>query len=243
MKNLLAIAVIIVGIAAYVFIVSSNGAFEGMETEKGSGISSTLNVSSAAFEGIDIHGTFEVVLVQDGTQDMEISGDDNLVKLVRSEVNKGILKVWCDQKMRKSDEITLTIHSATFKQIDVHGAVELSANTPIEGESLEMNISGASDAELALQVSRFEAGISGAGDVDLTGSADQVAIHISGAGDINADELMAQRVEISISGAGNASVHAEESLDVSISGVGNVTYSGDPSVEKRISGMGSLNKK
>ena len=244
MRNLLALAIIIVGVAAYIMIVSSNGAFRPGDEAAETHLSSQKNIQLEPFTGIDILGAFKVKLIQDEQQLLEASGDEGLVEAVRYEVQNGTLKIWMEKHARKAGDLQLYIHSAEFHKLNIHGTSELESQTPIRGESLELRISGTGDVNLDLYVKRLETRVSGAGDLDLKGTAEALEINLSGAGNIDAEELLAQRVEVRISGTGNADVHASESLDVSISGLGNVTYSGEPTtLNKRISGMGRLNKK
>lgn len=245
MKNLLAVVIGIICIGAFFLVVGNNlegDVFDEKEATEESAVARVADMTES-FHGIDINGPFEVRLIQSDHSGMEIQASDKDAQRINSEIKNGILKVWMEKKFRSSDDIKLIITSEMFDKIGVHGAVELESQGSLQAEKLEMNVSGACEVELGLEVGHFDADISGAGDLELEGSASSVDISISGAGNIDAEELNADRVEISISGAGHAEVHANEELDVSISGVGSVSYSGDPSnINKRISGMGSLSK-
>ena len=248
MKNLLAVAIGIVCIAAYFLVVGNNQKDSGeyneeIHIEEEVVYEMVETDVSESFQGVNISGPFEVVLIQGDHSDLDIQADSKTAPHIKSEVKNGVLKIWMDKKVRNADDIKLTITNPVFEQIDVHGAAEIHSGNILRSESLDMDVSGACEVEMEMEVAAFEANVSGAGDLDLTGSASNIEISISGAGNIEAADLEADRVEISISGAGHAQVHANEELDVSISGVGSVSYAGEPgTIKKRISGMGSLSK-
>jgi hypothetical protein len=85
---------------------------------------------------------------------------------------------------------------------------------------------------------------SGAGSFHLSGETEYLRIELSGAVNLNADNLIADKVDVEISGASDADVYAKDELRAEISGVGNIEYSGNPqSVKKSISGLGSITQK
>ena len=104
--------------------------------------------------------------------------------------------------------------------------------------------SGAPDISVeGLHGGQIELDLSGAADADLRGKVDRFDVDVSGAGDVDASWLEANTVVIDMSGAGEAKVWAKQGLEIDISGAGRIVYWGDPTeLRQDISGAGSVHK-
>lgn len=210
-------------------------------TVKGDGNITTEIRELGSFHSVHVKGDYEIKLVQDSESFVQIEADGNLQKLIKTEVRDGVLYVDHQDRFKSKEDLILTVSSPEFKKIAVSGAVDLSSDDEIEGESLEVEISGAGEANLKLDLKDFSARLSGAGEMELSGEADNVDVEIAGAGNLEAFDLEAENVKLQLTGAAAAEVFASESLDVSVSGAGSVEYRGNPEkITKHVSGAGSI---
>lgn len=194
------------------------------------------------FNKIDISGGFEVFLNQGNNELLEIETDENLLELIETEVRKNTLYISSKKPIGKAEKLKLYITIVNLKDIDVSGAIELTNKGTFKGENLEIEVSGAADINLNVDVNNLTMDMSGASETTLTGEADNFEIEISGAGELDAKKLKTNNSSIEISGAGSAIIFAKKTLDVSVSGAASVKYKGSPKVKKDISGAGSVEK-
>lgn len=191
---------------------------------RGSGNRQTEKRNVPGFLSVEVSGAFEVEIVARQERSLEVSGDDNILPLVTTEVRGNVL------------------HISTNKSYSVNRPVNVKISVPeLEGISSsgasKINVSGIKNAE-------FEVDSSGASNLSLTGETKQLRIDTSGASNIEAKDLHAQKVEVQSSGAGYVSVYATDQLSASASGAARVDYYGNPSnVSPDVSGAGSVNKK
>ena len=193
-----------------------------------------------SFHSLEIRGGFEVELTQGPTHSLTIEAPAELLRRITSEVRGGVLILDVEGKIRGDHKLVLHVTSPQFRRVQIGGAADLTATTPLAGRSFELFISGAADVELALAMDEVQVDISGAGEVELTGAADRVHFQVAGAGEVEAADLRAAEVTVNISGTGEAEVHATELLDVSIAGIGSVQYRGNPEIRRSIAGLGTL---
>jgi putative autotransporter adhesin-like protein len=178
----------------------------------------------ASFKSIEAAGAFEVNIVCQRSQSFEIEGDDNLLPLIKTEVNDGALRIHSDANYRPSKPIAIRISVPNLEKYSSAGAGDV-------------HIAGLKNDQLVLSNT-------GAANIEASGQSKFVEISTSGAGNIETDNLHAERAKITVSGAANVDVYASQQLDVSVSGIGSVTYSGNPPVvNKSVSGIGSVSKK
>lgn len=177
------------------------------------------------FSGTSFGGAYEVTIETGKTESsVTITGDDNLVPLVLTEVKDGVLTVHSKESLSPSKTITLLVTMKEMTSLHCSGAGKIAAKD--------------------LKTAQLKLSFSGAADFVGTGEVDQLDVQVSGAGNLDAKDLKAKTVTVSMSGAGNASLHASAELNASISGVGNVDYYGNPpKVTPKISGLGKISKK
>jgi carbon monoxide dehydrogenase subunit G len=189
----------------------------------GSGVIKTEKRSVSSFTSIDASGAFEIEVICQKEPGLEIEGDDNLLPLVRTEVNGSRLTIKSDEPFSVKKPIRVRISVSTIESISSSGATSFSV-LDVKNEKLKIDASGASS-------------------IELTGETSALTLDLSGATRVNAVKLVAARVKISMSGAGKATVFASDELDAEVSGAGIVVYSGNPKVIKKVTGVGSVSKK
>ncbi len=189
--------------------------------QAGSGTSKTEPRTAEAFSAIEVGGGFELQIRQGSPPSVNLTGDDNLLPLYRTEVRDGVLHVDTTEKVRPKVGPKLEVVVSSLTRVGVSGAVSGSL-TDLKGAALALDLSGAAD-------------------LTLKGAVDSLKIEASGAADIDSTGLDAKVVEIGASGAGDLRVSATETLKVDVSGAADVKYKGDPKrVTKSISGVGSV---
>ena len=179
------------------------------------------NVGS--FNSISTEGAFNIEVVCQKPQEVEISGDDNILPLVTTEVSNNVLHVRNLRDYSTSEPLTLRISAPDLAGI---------------------HSSGAGTIEVAgLKNDRFEIDVNGAPTIKASGETKALKIDANGAGNIDTHRLRAARVEVESKGVSGVEVYAAEQLDVTVSGPSHVIYRGNPVVHQTVHGPGSVEKK
>jgi hypothetical protein len=191
---------------------------------RGSGNRKTEKRELASFKSVEASGAFEVTIVCQQSQSFEIEGDDNVLPLIKTDVNDGNLRIHSDTQYSASRPIAIRISIPDLEKYVSAGAGDV-------------HISGVKNEQLVFSNT-------GATNIEASGDTKLLDIKSSGAGNIETEELHAERAKVSVSGAANVDVYASQQFDVTVSGIGSVTYSGNPPVvNKSVSGIGSVNPK
>jgi hypothetical protein len=192
-------------------------------TVKGSGnvVSESRQVSGIT--SIDLQGSAEVRVKFGAVESLVITGEDNIIFLIETNVHNHQLII---------NTKPLMTYSAT-KPVQVDVTV-----TSLEGVSISgsgsLDVSGYSGDALTIA-------LPGSGELSVEGSVNDVKITLDGSGEIYADKLIASNAAITLSGSGNVTVFASEELNATISGSGQVRYSGNPNkINKNITGSGTI---
>lgn len=187
---------------------------------KGSGIKRTINREVEDFLSFSSRGAFQIKYKQ-GPLSLTISGDDNIIDHVQTEVVAGKLDISIDKSYQSKHPIVLTLSSEQIESVAIHGT---------------------SDAELdAIDSEQLKLDLSGTVNIFANGKVSRLQIKINGTGDVKLKSLVAQLVSVDLHGTGDVELTADEQLDAKIFGVGNIIYYGSPpQVNKHIFGVGNI---
>ena len=191
---------------------------------RGSGNVITDTRDVTGFHGIEVGGIYQVEVVAGKDYGVTVEADDNLIPLIRTEVDGGILKISSDRRISPKSTIRIRVSAPDIDSLDVSGVANV-------------NVTGLSNAGLSLESS-------GASKIALNGSTSKLTVDVSGAVRVDAEQLKAENVTVEASGASNVGVNVSGILRAETSGASRVSYSGSPtSVIKDTSGAGSVTAK
>jgi putative autotransporter adhesin-like protein len=189
---------------------------------KGSGVSKTEKRSLGAFTSIDVSCAGSIQVRAHEPPGLEISGDDNIVPLITTEVKSDTLYIRSAQQYAPRDKLQITISAPDLKKFLFNGAGEASLAN-IKNDQIEIEMSGA-------------------GSLSASGETKGVDISLTGAGSVDAKDLHAVTAKVNSTGVGSIDVYATAQLDVTASGIGEVNYYGNPkTVNRNGTGIGGIN--
>ena len=191
---------------------------------KGSGIIKTEKRSLAPFDSLEVscHGSIQVHT--QGQEGLEISGDDNIIPLITTEVNNGILYIRSSREYNSRDNLGIVVSAPDIKKFVFSGA----------GKANLSNVKN----------DRVEIALTGAGSFTASGETKEADITLSGAGSVDAKNLHAVNAKVNSTGVGNVEIYVTGQLDAKTSGVGGINYYGSPKiVNRQAGGLGSINER
>lgn len=190
------------------------------EEVSGSGQGITEQRDVGSFTELRVHGAITAEVRIGQPQSVAISGDDNVVRVIRTEVRDGRLTIEPEKSYNSDEPLRASIVVPELESVEASGASTVT-------------LSGVNAQE-------FRARASGASTVRASGSVERVEADASGASRIRFEDLTAREAEADASGASTVEVSASERVSGSASGASTVTYSGRPQVNVRTSGASSV---
>jgi hypothetical protein len=227
-------------------LIFSSCRFIGGKRIHGNGNVVTQDRSAGKFNSVDISGAIDVYLKQDSAhQAIKVETDENLQELVEIHEENGVLYISPrdNYNLDPSKAIKVFVTAPHFRALSVSGASHIYGENKVSSsETLDIDLSGASEIKLDMKAPRINAEVTGASSVILTGETRDFSIEGSGASDIKCFDLMTENTTLDVSGASSAEVNASVKLDVHASGASGIKYKGTPSVTQDVSGASSVNK-
>jgi Putative auto-transporter adhesin, head GIN domain len=191
---------------------------------EGSGNATSQVRQVTGFDAIEVAGAVNIDVALSPHERVEISGDDNLVPLITTELVGKHLKIDTRKNVRPKLPLIAHITAPRISAIEVSGSSRVTLHG-IREDSLTIDVSGS-------------------GTIRGDGAVSNLSISLSGSSNVELMQLPAQIATISITGSGNVDVSASRTLAVNITGSGNVRYSGNPeNVTQAITGSGRVVKR
>ena len=219
--------------------------FEGLDVDDAGAITSVLQLD--AYHTVHLRGAAELELQNASTPSTTLTTNILMPSMssenITAEVRDSILYIDTHTNIPIDDLIAkFTIATPYLREIIVQGAgkIETIDNHSLQLTSLNLDLSGAAEADLLLNVQNLTIDAKGASKLDLAGVADNLHVTIAGAGELEAEDLLAQVVHINCAGASKAEVHAVRELWAQAAGASKISYKGNPTVKQKLAVGGSL---
>lgn len=222
----------------------------------------------ATFSKIAYRLPGKLYLRQGSPQKVEIEANEESLTKIKTNVEGDKLIIETESKWTNwgndDGNITVYITVKDINAVSVSGSGELTAETKIVADELDLKVSGSGSLTAELQVSgelradvsgsggmelkgscsKYSSNVSGSGKVTIQTASEEVSFSVSGSGKINASGT-AKKVKANVSGSGRvlaANLEAER-CEVGISGSGGVEINVKDELNANISGSGSVGYK
>lgn len=182
-------------------------AFSGCQKFAGDPITKDFSISSA-YNALEVENAFNVTVSEEATQ-VTITAGENIMPNVVVETVDSTLKIYLKgwHTNLGKDMIVILPYNFDLRSVDLSGASEFHSEYGLEGQKVEVELSGASDFYC---------------DID----ADEVDINLSGASNF-IGEVLADEIEMDLTGSSNIKGYVEAlDLDLELSGASDATLEG-----------------
>ena len=217
MKRLILLSIgLVIGLAGCI-IVNPGGV-------KGSGIAKTEKRALTFFDSLDVNYVGAIEVRSQEQENVQISGDDNIIPFITTEVKNGTLYIRGTKGYSPQQKLQVIVSTPNVKRFVFDGV----------GEANLSNIKN----------DRLEIVVNGVGGLSASGETKELDINLSGVGSVDAKNLRAVNVKANSNAVGNVDLYATGKLDVKASGIGEVNYYGNPKiVGKQGEGIGKINQR
>jgi hypothetical protein len=195
------------------------------------------------FSEVNYAGPGTLTLRQANTTTLTVSGDDNLVSMVSSQVTGKRLNVQISYHFAPHGfqaKLPLIVNLAVPQLTYLRGNARMDRLT---GE--EVTIEAHSTNEIVideLSISRLKVIMTDASKVQLLGEVQHLEVTNWGSGNFDGSKLQSRSASVHVNSTGSASVRVSTSLEAVITSSGSLSFIGDPAVSQQVTGTGSVEK-
>jgi Putative auto-transporter adhesin, head GIN domain len=216
----------------------------GGERVQGSGKVVTQARQPGPFHGVELATGAHVEVVTGGDDTLTIEGDENIVPLVETVVQNGVLVIRPARKNLQIDgrRLRIVVRARGVDNLGVAGSGLLEAKR-VRADKLTLEVAGSGALDIdGIEAKAVDVEVAGNGKVEAAGRAARAQISIAGSGKADTSRLAVQQVTVSVSGSGQSILAATNSITANVTGSGNVGYYGDAQVTKAVAGSGTVQR-
>ena len=205
------------------------------------------NISS--FTGIEVSGAVDLYISQGNLEAVAVSASSDEIRArIRTEVKNGVLIIFFDGKglnwkVWNNNKMKAYVTYKTLSKLEASGACNVKTTDPIRQPDLKIEMSGASDFNGEVSVTKLRLEASGASNISVRGKSENTNVDASGACNIKAYDLKTDFCKIDASGASNVRITVNKELNATASGGSTIFYKGEGMIRDISSSGGASVKK
>jgi hypothetical protein len=199
--------------------------------------------NQTGFDRLDMGSAFTITVRQGATFRIEAEGDRR--NLDDPEVytrNGTLIARYRNYSRNRKYETSFRITMPTLRGVSFSGASRSEVSGFTSLDELDIDLSGASKGDFAVQADRTNIDLSGASTLQLEGNGASLSTEVSGASKLQAFAYPVETAGVDASGASKIDVSVSNKLVVNASGASTVRYRGAPVVQQKVSGASSVQK-
>ena len=197
---------------------------------RGNGNVVTKTRTISDFKGVDVGGSFDVVLVKGKERKVIIKGEENIIKYIETKVRNNTLQVKYQNNINISTtkKLTVTISYRDIEKISLSGSGNIINKGVLNNSNLKVNLGGSGNITLHVDSVEVQSSIGGSGNIKLQGESNELECSIAGSGSIKAYELNTNILLASVTGSGSIRSTVNKKIKAKVVGSGSVYYKGNP---------------
>ena len=202
----------------------------------------------SSFHGINVSGSLDAELVKGNSNEVLVQVKNYELDEVKTEVKNGILYLgmkssnWTGGWKKRQAKVVIT-YSDKIDAISMSGSTDLIGKGTLEGDRLDIELSGSSDAYLTVDMNSIDARLSGSSDIDMEGNADKITIAASGSSDFEGSDLEVNHADLKAKASSDIYIHVNESIKAIATSSSDIEYTGNPSQKDLVQkASGSISK-
>lgn len=180
------------------------------------------------FDAIKVSRGMNVYISQGNATRVIVKADENLLKVIETEVSNGVLKISCEANIRKAKSKKVYITTPNLEIIETSSGSNVFSETLLEFDELEVSASSGSNINLTLKSESTTASASSGSNIKLEGKTKSLNAKASSGSNIKAGNLKSANCKAKVSSGANIWMMANKSLSGNASSGGNVFYYGNP---------------
>ena len=208
---------------------------------KGTGEVVTREIPVAMLNAIVVEGSTDVTVLRGDTQRVEITGQPELIALIKTKVDNGVWEITTTECYSSDRGLSVRLTVPMLNSVIVEGSGNVTSEEVFNTGKTRLGIHGSGSIAIdTLHEGSLEVVIDGSGSASMHGTCRELDLHSNGSGDLRAMGLAANEANVFLEGSGSAEITVISMLDAELSGSGSLRYNGKPEVSTKLEGSGCV---
>ncbi len=194
------------------------------------------NVSN--FNEIAVSTGIEVLINQDTFEKVVVETDENIQKILKTEVHGGKLKIFLEEGIQHAKELKVYVTVKQISSVEANSGSEVKSGSNITADNLKIHSSSGSEVKMEVSCNQLKVDSSSGSELHVSGTSQLIEAESSSGSELDASRLVAEKCIASASSGSNLSVHATKEIRANASSGSDVDVHGNPSIRDTNSSSG-----
>jgi hypothetical protein len=204
------------------------------------GTRTTRTLDLPTIEAIVLQCSADVVITQGATQEVKVTGPQNIIGTLERDVNGRTWNIDYDRCVLGDGNLKVFITVPRISAVRNTGSGNISTDKVLKVSNLEIRNTGSGDLTLDVEGESIDSRMTGSGDLNLLGFANSIFHESTGSGQVDGFDFSVKRADLRATGSGGISLRVSDEVDVRLSGSGSFRYKGNPRINQSTSGSGRV---
>jgi putative autotransporter adhesin-like protein len=219
-----------------IFISTTSCVINGI---KGNGNIETQKRSfSENFTDIKVSQGIDVYLTSNNATNLTVEADENIIDLLKTEVNNGTLKIYFEKNVWRATSRKVYLSVPTLNSIVATSGASVKFENTLKADKLSLRATSGADIYAHLVVTDLNSATTSGADIKISGSAKNFEASATSGSDIKAANLKADFVTARVTRGADIRVYALKEINAKATSGGDIKYSGNPRVVNKTKNSG-----
>jgi len=207
--------------------ISGNG---NIETQK-------RNISED-FTGIKVSQGIDVYLTSNNSTKLTVEADENIIDLLRTEVNEGTLKIYFEKNVWRATSRKVYLSVPTLNSVATTSGAAVKFENTLKADKLSLRATSGSNIYAYVDVTDLQSKTTSGADIKIKGLAKNFEASATSGSDIKASDLKADYVTARVTSGADIKVYAVKEINAKATSGGDIKYNGNPKVVNKTKNSG-----
>ncbi len=231
MKTILKLTTVVV-----LFIITTSCMMNGI---RGNGNIETQERNiSEDFTGIKVSQGIDVYLTSNNSTKLTVEADENIIDLLRTEVDDGTLKIYFDKNVWRATSRKVYLSVPTINSVITTSGATVKFENTLKTDKLVLRATSGADIYAYVDVTDLQSKTTSGADIKIKGLAKNFEASATSGSDIKATDLKADYVTARVTSGADIKVYAIKEINAKATSGGDIKYSGNPKVVNKTKNSG-----
>jgi len=193
---------------------------------------------SEDFTGIKVSQGINVYLTTNNNLNLTVEADENIIDLLRTEVNNGTLKIYFEKNIWRAKSRNVYLSVPSLSSVVTTSGASVKFENSLKTGKLSLRATSGADIDAHVDVTDLSSATTSGADIKISGIAKNFDASATSGSDIKAFNLKADYVRARVTSGADIKVRALKEISAKATSGGDIRYEGNPKVVNKTKNSG-----
>lgn len=190
------------------------------------------------FSAIHVSQGIDVYLTTNNTKKLTVEADENIIDLLKTEVNDGTLKIYFKKNVWRTKSRKVYLSVPSLSSIVATSGASVRFENSLKADKLSLRATSGADIYAHVEITDLSSETTSGADIKISGFANNFEASATSGSDIKAYDLKVDYVKAKVTSGADVRVYAVKEINAKATSGGEIKYNGNPTVVNKTKNSG-----